>query len=132
MLLWVIWLVKVDLVAGSQQMSPICPMTFDTSPVARVGVHIFIANHCCASVDHRFVIGPKDVGRHTLALLRYSKASALHFFTHVSACFIRDLSTGVVVRAAESVASHKDSVCAANLEVAGACSHGSIQRSVRH
>ena len=36
-------------------------MTFDTSPEVRVGVHIFVANHCCASVDLRHVIRPKDV-----------------------------------------------------------------------
>ena len=84
-------------------------MTFDTSPEVRVGVHIFVANHCCASVGLRLVIVPKDVGRHTLALRRYSKASALHFFTFVSACSIRNLSSSVVVRAVESIASHKDS-----------------------
>ena len=43
------WLVKVELVAAGQQISPICLMTFDTSPEARVGVHSFVANHCCAS-----------------------------------------------------------------------------------
>ena len=117
-LLRVIWLVKIGLFAGSQQISPICSMTFDISPEARVGVHIFVANHCCASVD--------------LWLRRYSKASVLHFFTHVSACFICNLSSGIVVRAVENVASHKDSVCAVNSEVGGTCSHGSVQRSVGH
>ena len=43
------WLVKVELVAVRQQISPICLMTFDISPEARVGVHTFVANHCCAS-----------------------------------------------------------------------------------
>ena len=83
-------------------------MTFDTSPEVRVGVHIFVANHCCASVGLRRVIGPKDICRHTLALRRYSKASALHFFTSVSACFIRILNSSVAVRAVESIASHKE------------------------
>ena len=36
-------------------------MTFDTSPEVRVGVHIFVANHCCASVGLRLVIVLKDV-----------------------------------------------------------------------
>ena len=43
------WLVKVELVAARQQISPICLMTFDTSPEVRVGVHTFVANHCCVS-----------------------------------------------------------------------------------
>ena len=105
-------------------------MTFDTSPEVRVGVHILVANHCCASVGLRRVFGPKDIGRRTLALRRYSKAFALHFFTSVSACFIGNLSSRVVVRAVESIASHKDSIFAISSEVGGTNSHGSVHRSV--
>ena len=107
-------------------------MTLDTSPEVRVGVHNFVANHCYVSVALWLVIVPKDVGRRTLALHRYSKASALHFFTSVSACFICHLSSRVVIRAVKSIASHKDSIFTINSEAGGTYSHGSIQRSVGH